>query len=348
MTQFSIFSPSLDQNSLKPGNRQSWGGFSGSVSALCIANCAREYSGLVLVLTENSQQAQRLKSELAFFYKAEKESKHIYLEEFPDWETLPYDNFSPHQDIISQRLEILSQLKNLRNGILIASIGTVLHRLIPASYIQGRSLSFSLGEEINLSSLRLNLQNAGYRNVDAVYEHGEYALRGSILDIFPMGSKRPYRIELFDNEIESLRSFDPETQISLERIEKINLLPGKEYPLDQPGIETFRQNFRAEFDIDLRKCPIYEDVTQGIATAGIEYYLPMFFPELATMFDYLPEDTLIMNSGSIQTGAEQFWREINSRYEDRRYDQQNPLVQPNKVFLPLNDCFNAINKRVAP
>lgn len=343
MTAFSIFSPALDHSLLRPGNRQNWGGFSGSASALCIANCALEHSGLVLVLTENSQQAQRLKSELAFFYKNGKENKPVYLEEFPDWETLPYDNFSPHQDIISQRLGILSQLKNITNGILIASISTVLHRLVPASYIHGRSLSFSLGEEINLGSLRLNLQNAGYRNVDAVYEHGEYALRGSIFDIFPMGSKKPYRIELFDNEIESLRSFDPETQISQDQIKQINLLPGKEYPLDQPGIETFRQNFRAEFDIDLRKCPMYEDVSQGIATAGIEYYLPLFFSDLATIFDYLPENTLIMSSGSTQTGAEQFWREINSRYEDRRYDQQNPLVKPNKIFLALNDCFNAIN-----
>ncbi len=343
MTEFSIFSPSLDEDLLTPGNRQIWGGFSGSASALCIANCACEYSGLLLVLTENRQQAQRLKSELTFFYKHGNENKDNYLEEFPDWETLPYDNFSPHQDIISQRLEILSQLKKLDKGILIASISTVLHRLIPAVYIQSRSLAFSKGEEINLNSLRHKLEDSGYRNVDAVYEHGEYALRGSIFDIFPMGSKRPYRIELFDNEIESLRSFDPETQISLERIEQINLLPGKEYPLDQPGIENFRQNFRAEFDIDLRKCPLYEDVSQGIATAGIEYYLPLFFSELATIFDYLPKNTLIMSSGSIQTGAEQFWREINSRYEERRYDQQHPLVQPNKVFVALNDCFSAIN-----
>lgn len=344
MTQFSIFNPSLDHPILTPGNRQNWGGFSGSASTLCIANCAREHSGLILVLTENSQQAQRLKSELAFFYKSKNENNNIYLEEFPDWETLPYDNFSPHQDIISQRLDILSQLNNQQDGILITSISTVLHRLIPASYIQSRSLDFALGEEINLSGLRLNLQNAGYRNVDAVYEHGEYALRGSILDIFPMGSKIPYRIELFDNEIESLRSFNPETQISQDRIEQINLLPGKEYPLDQSGIELFRQNFRAEFDIDLRKCPVYEDVSQGIATAGIEYYLPLFFADLATVFDYLPSNTLIMSSGSIQTGAEQFWREINSRYEERRYDQQHPLVEPNKVFLPINDCFNALNK----
>ncbi len=234
MTQFTIFSPPLTNTALSPGNRQNWGGFAGSASALCIANCALSHPGLVLVLTENNQQAQRLKSELAFFYEPGEQGSPTYLNEFPDWETLPYDNFSPHQDIISQRLDILSQLKNIKSGILIASINTVLHRLIPASYLYGRSLTFSLGEEIDIHGSRLNLGNAGYRNVDAVYEHGEFALRGSILDIFPMGSQTPYRIELFDNEIESLRSFDPETQISLERLENINLLPGKEYPLDQP------------------------------------------------------------------------------------------------------------------
>jgi len=343
VTQFTIFSPPLEKGTLLPGNRQQWGGFTGSATALCIASCAKNYPGLILLLTENNQQAQRLKSELAFFCKIEKQDNQFFIEEFPDWETLPYDNFSPHQDIISQRLDILSSLKNVKRGILIASINTALHRLIPASYLNGRSLTFSLGQEIDINALRLKLESAAYRNVDAVYEHGEFALRGSILDIFPMGSQSPYRIELFDNEIESLRSFDPETQISQTRIEQISLLPGKEYPFDQSGIETFRQRFREEFDIDLRKCPIYEDVSQGIATAGIEYYLPLFFPDLATIFDYLPDNTLIISNGSIQTGAEQFWREINSRYEDRRYDQQRPLLPPNKVFIPFNDCFASIS-----
>jgi transcription-repair coupling factor (superfamily II helicase) len=343
VTQFTIFSPPLKKNALSPGSRQHWGGFSGSASALCIANCAKSYAGLILLITENNQQAQRLKSELTFFCKSEEANPDIFIDEFPDWETLPYDNFSPHQDIISQRLDILSSLKNVKRGILIVSISTALHRLIPATYLNGRSLTFSLGQEIDINALRLKLESAAYRNVDAVYEHGEFALRGSILDIFPMGSQSPYRIELFDNEIESLRSFDPETQISQTRIEQINLLPGKEYPFDQSGIETFRQRFREEFDIDLRQCPIYKDVSQGIATAGIEYYLPLFFSELATIFDYLPANTLILSNGSIQTGAEQFWREINSRYEDRRYDQQRPLLAPAKIFIPLNDCFAAIN-----
>jgi len=192
VTQFTIFSPPLEKGTLLPGNRQQWGGFTGSATALCIASCAKNYPGLILLLTENNQQAQRLKSELAFFCKIEKQDNQFFIEEFPDWETLPYDNFSPHQDIISQRLDILSSLKNVKRGILIASINTALHRLIPASYLNGRSLTFSLGQEIDINALRLKLESAAYRNVDAVYEHGEFALRGSILDIFPMGSQSPY------------------------------------------------------------------------------------------------------------------------------------------------------------
>ncbi len=342
MKQFDIFSPPLDEKNLVPGSRQSWGGLVGSSSALCIANCAEQYDGLLLVLTENNQQAQRLKSELEFFYQSEQSESPVFLEEFPDWETLPYDNFSPLQDIVSQRLEILSQISLQKKGILIASISNILHRLIPASYIQSRSLSFSLNEHLDIHKLRLKLENSGYNCVDAVYEHGEFALRGSILDIFPMGSKEPFRIELFDDEIESLRSFDPETQISKDKIQNIKLLPGKEYPLDQQGIETFRQNFRESFDIDLRKCPLYEDISQGIASPGIEYYIPLFFPELSTFFDYLPERTLLLSYGEIFEGAEQFWREVNSRYTERSVDKQRPLLAPEQIFIPTNECFSEL------
>ena len=342
MQQLTIFSPPLESPAPAAGSRRTWGGLSGSATALCIANCARKSTGLVVVLTENSQQAQRLKAELEFFYQEPAATAQPFLEEFPDWETLPYDNFSPHQDIVSHRLNILARLPTLDKGILIVSIGTLLHRLIPASYLHSRSLSFSTGQELDIHGLRLGLEKSGYTCVDTVYEHGEFALRGSIFDIFPMGSQEPYRIELFDKEIESLRSFDPETQISNQRIDAINLLPGREYPLDADGIACFRRNFRETFDIDLRKCPLYEDVSQAISSAGIEYYLPLFFSELASLFDYLPEKTLFFNSGAIHEGAEQFWREINSRYEDRRYDKQRPLLQPELLFIAVEECFAAL------
>jgi transcription-repair coupling factor (superfamily II helicase) len=263
--------PPLNEQVLRPGNRQIWGGLQGSSSALCIANCAREHAGgPLLLLTENSQQAERLHAELAFFYAEEAGTGDYFLELFPDWETLPYDTFSPHQDIISQRLRILSRLAELKRGILIVSVNTALHFLPPATYIQSCDLSFKTGQKLNLAMLTRSLESAGYHRVDAVYEHGEYALRGSILDLFPMGTSLPYRLELFDDEIESLRSFDPETQISREQVTEIKLLPGKEYPFDQQAIENFRRNFREDFAVDLRRCPLYDDVSQGIATAGIE------------------------------------------------------------------------------
>jgi len=335
----SLFSPPLDRQALRPGSKQSWGGLSGSSSALCIANCAKHYQGPILLLTENTQQAQRLKAELEFFYQHEDTNTPPYLEELPDWETLPYDSFSPHQDIISQRLKTLAALPQLEEGILIASVNSALHRLSPPAYVASCTLSFRLGQTLDLSQLGLDLENAAYHRVDAVYEHGEYALRGSILDIFPMGTEQPYRIELFDDEIESLRSFDPETQISADKVEAVELLPGKEYPFDQAGIEKFRRNFREAFAVDLRKCPIYEDVTQGIATAGIEYYLALFFDELASLFDYLPDNTLVISYGNIHDGGETFWREISSRYNEYGVDPQRPLLPPDKVFIALDECF---------
>lgn len=327
--------PVLNGQILRPGSRQTWGGLQGSSSALCIAECARQHRGPLLVLTENSRQAERLHAELGFFYPGEDR----FLELFPDWETLPYDTFSPHQDIISQRLRILSSLANLETGILIVSVNTALHRLPPQAYIHSCNLSFNLGQRLDLPALTRSLESAGYHRVEAVYEHGEFALRGSILDLYPMGSSLPYRLELFDDEIESLRSFDPETQISREQIAAVKLLPGKEYPFDQQAIEVFRRNFREAFAVDLRKCPLYEDVSQGIATAGIEYYLDLFFPALSQLCDYLPDTTLVMNYGKVHDGGENFWREINSRYQEYGVDPQRPLLPPGQVFIPLNELF---------
>lgn len=339
MPALALNTPPLNEQVLRPGNRQAWGGLQGSSSALCIANCAREHTGPLLLLTENSQQAERLHAELAFFYVEEACPGDYFLELFPDWETLPYDTFSPHQDIISQRLRILSRLAELKRGILIVSVNTALHFLPPAAYIQSCDLAFKTGQKLNLAMLTRSLESAGYHRVDAVYEHGEYALRGSILDLFPMGTSLPYRLELFDDEIESLRSFDPETQISREQITEIKLLPGKEYPFDQQAIENFRRNFREAFAVDLRRCPLYEDVSQGIATAGIEYYLALFFPALSQLCDFLPASTLVMNYGKVYEGGENFWREINSRYQEYGVDPQRPLLPPDKIFIPLNDFF---------
>lgn len=318
------------------GEKQLWGGISGAGSSLLLAKAASQSDSLTLVVTENSQQAERLQQEAAFFCSDDTE-----ILEFPDWEILPYDNFSPHQDIISTRLTTLSRLPGIRKGLLIIPVATLLHRIVPLQYIRGMTLDLEIGEELNLADMRKELEAAGYLCVESVYEHGEFAVRGSILDIFPMGGNAPVRIELFDDEIESLRHFDPETQLSSDKIDSVKLLPGKEYPLTESGITTFRQNFRETFDIDVRKCPLYEDISRGVSVAGIEYYLPLFFGEVSTLFDYIPENSRIYSMGEITEAAELFWHDVKLRYEDRKVDPERPLLPPETLFLRKEQLFSA-------
>jgi len=335
----------LNLSSLPPlppaGMRQYWGGLEGAASALALARASLAYPGLSLVITENSRQAERLHDELAFFLGNELPADFVVLG-FPDWETLPYDNFSPHQDIISERLETLHRLPRAGRGVLILSVTTLLHRLAPCDYMDANSLVLQTGQAFSIAQMRRTLEAAGYQCVDSVYEHGEFAVRGSIMDLFPMGSAQPYRIELFDDVIESLRSFAPETQLSQAKVTSIRLLPGREYPLTQQAIAAFRQAFRAAFAVDVRKCPLYEDISRGLASAGIEYYLPLFFPTLVTLFDYLPAKVQCLTLGDIGEGAEQFWREIRARFEERGVDPQRPLLPPQQLFLAMDEMYAAL------
>jgi transcription-repair coupling factor (superfamily II helicase) len=319
----------------RTGRRQQWGGLQGSSPGLALARSALAWEGLTLLVTENSLQAERLHAELEFFSSHEK----LEILSFPDWETLPYDNFSPHQDIISARLETLHKLPGMRKGVLILSIGTLLHRLPPPEYIRANTLLLEKGQRFSIADMRRSLDGAGYRSVDSVYEHGEYAIRGSILDLFPMGSDNPFRIELFDDEIESLRRFTPDTQISTGQVEAIRLLPGREYPLHDQAIANFRRAFREAFAVDVRRCPLYEDISNGIASAGIEYYLPLFFPQLATLFDFLPDPVQCLTFGELHEGAEQFWREARSRFGEYGIDPERPLLPPEQIFLAVDELF---------
>ncbi len=323
---------------IEPGDRRRWYGAAGSGASLLLANYTRQHGGLTVVVTESSHQAERLQTETAFF-----SNKGITLMEFPDWEILPYDNFSPHQDIISRRLTTLSELPGSRDAILIIPVSTLLHRLVPSNYIRGMSLSLVVGQQLDMAKMRRDLEAAGYLCVESVNEHGEFAVRGSIMDIFPMGGTQPVRIELFDDEIESLRYFDAETQLSRDTISNVDLLPGKEFPLTEVGITTFRQNFREKFDIDVRKCPLYEDITRGVAVAGIEYYLPLFFEGLSTLFDYLPANTTFFTVGHVADAADLFWHDIRLRYEDRKVDPERPLLPPEELFMQTDSFFAAIN-----
>lgn len=333
MTLRSLDSPPVSD---RPGNRHYWGKLHGSAQSLAIANAAKAFAGLSLVITPDTSTAIRLETELGFFAGNSEQLPVLHL---ADWETLPYDTISPHQDIISERLRTLYRLPHTRQGILVVPITTLLQRLMPQSYLVGNSLMLEVGEKIDINQLRQNLERAGYHAVDTVYEHGEFAVRGALMDIFPMGSDQPYRIDLFDDEIETLRTFDPETQLTVDKVEKIQLLPAKEFPLNKPGIQHFKQQWMERFDVNHKECPVFQDISAGISPPGIEYYLPLFFDACSTLFDYLPQNTQVYALGNIEKPAENFWLELMRRYESRRVDPLRPLLPPKDIYLSIDELF---------
>ena len=313
--------------------KQHWGNLPGAALSLAIAEAASAAKRFTLLLTADSQNAERLQQELSFF------APELPVLHFPDWETLPYDLFSPHQDIISQRIAALYRLPELKHGVLVVPITTALHRLAPKRFLLGSSLVLDAGQKLDVNDMRTRLEAAGYRCVDTVYEHGEFAVRGALIDLFPMGSDQPFRIDLFDDEIETLRTFDPETQRSIDKVKSVKLLPAREFPLEKKAVTDFRGRFRERFDVDFRRCPIYQDLSTGITPAGIEYYLPLFFEETATLFDYLPQDTQVFSLPGVEKAAEHFWNDARSRFDERRVDPERPLLPPADIFLPVEDCF---------
>ena len=221
---------------------------------------------------------------------------------------------------------------------------TLLHRLAPIDFIASRTFSYKVGEELDRDQLKQQLSRACYQRVDTVYEHGEYAFRGSLIDIFPMGAKQPLRIDLLDDEIESLRLFDAESQRTTETISQIQLLPAREFPLDKQASNQFLNNWHEHFDGDSSKCPIYRDISEGIAPQGIEYYLSLFFDNTATLFDYLPDKTQLFNHVGIEQAAETFWQDVRGRYEEHSVDPDRPILPPNKLFLAVDELFGQIKK----
>ena len=325
--------PLLPTAAQKTASKQLWGNLPGAALSLAIAEAASAAKRFTLLLTADSQSADRLEQELRFF------APDLPVLHFPDWETLPYDLFSPHQDIISQRISSLYRLPELAHGVLVVPITTALHRLAPTQFLLGSSLVLDVGQRLDVEQMRTRLEASGYRYVDTVYEHGEFTVRGALIDLFPMGSKLPYRIDLFDDEIETLRTFDPETQRSIDKVESIRLLPAREFPLQKDEVTRFKARFRERFDVDFRRSPIFQDLSSGITPAGIEYYLPLFFESTSTLFDYLPQDTQVFSLPGIEQAAEQFWNDVRNRYEERRIDPMRPLLPPAELFLPVEDCF---------
>ncbi|MGD8618854.1 MAG: transcription-repair coupling factor [Gammaproteobacteria bacterium] len=322
------------------GKRLLWTGLGGDSQALAIANAVQAASGPLLVVTPDMQTAEQLQEQVAFFAGTDA----LSVITFPDWETLPYDSFSPHQDIISGRLATLYRLSDLQQGLLIVSVATLLQHLPPADFIYRNSLILNTGERLVLEEIRTRLDSSGYRCVAQVMEHGEFAVRGSLLDLYPMGSELPYRIDLFDEEIESIRTFDPETQRSLDRHEAVRLLPAREFPLDEAGIRQFRRRFRVTFEGDPQASSIYRDVSQGIAPPGIEYFLPLFFERTSTLFDYLPENTCVVELDGIDKACGQFCDQLQERYETRRHDIERPVLPPPALFLDTAELQGRIEQ----
>jgi len=305
-----------------------WRQLYGSAAALALAEAARSDERLYVIIAADARELERRSAELRFFAGAR-----LSLLTLPDWEVLPYDLFSPHPDITSERLRTLFALPQERSGCLIVAADTLIQRLPPPAYVQGRAFELTKGDRFALPAFRSRLIEAGYASVGQVTSPGEFAVRGSLLDVFPMGSATPLRIDLFDDVIEGIRRFDPETQRSLNALERVRMLPAREMPLDADAVRVFRGRFRARFEGEPTQAGIYRGVSEGLAPAGIEFYLPLFFETTATLFDYLPQNAVLVRDVTLTGALERNWQDIESRYEARRHDIERPILAPHELFL---------------
>lgn len=323
----------------KPAEKVVWQNLFGSSIGLAIANAATQKP--LVVITPDILTANRLQQEIEFYANP---ANPLPILNFPDWETLPYDHFSPHQDIISERLLTLYKLPTLQNGVLLVAASTLMQLLPPVNYITANSFILQREDQLDIPQLRQRLENSGYRCVTKVLEHGEFAVRGSLIDLYPMGSKEPFRIDLFGDKVDSIRTFDPETQRSLTQIEKIQLLPAKEYPLTGEAITHFRQKWREHFVGDPTRSPIYQRISNQESYAGIEYYLSLFFDNTATLFDYLPANSnLIICCKNLDEVLKQFWDKAKERFEQLSHDTTHPLLPPKEVFIPVDQVYAHLN-----
>ncbi|MBD8213887.1 transcription-repair coupling factor [Erwinia persicina] len=322
----------------RAGDQRQLGQLTGAACAVECAEIVERHHGLVILIAQDMQNALRLQDEIKQF------TSHPVMA-LADWETLPFDSFSPHQEIISSRLSTLYQLPTLERGLLIMPVNTLMQRVCPHTFLNGHALVMKKGQKLSRDKLRAQLEQAGYRSVDQVMAHGEFATRGALLDLYPMGSERPYRIDFFDDEIDSLRLFDVDSQRTQEEVAAINLLPAHEFPTDKNAIELFRTQWREHFDVRREPEHIYQQVSKGTLPAGIEYWQPLFFEQpLPALFSYLPAGTLMVISGDLESSAERFWQDVNARYENRRVDPMRPLLPPPTLWLRKEELFSELKQ----
>ncbi len=314
------------------GSRLHWTGLPGASAALAIAEAAARHDGLVIAVTNGEQHAYKLEEELRFFAHPSLPVMH-----FPDAETLPYDPFSPHQEILSDRLAALYLLPSQTRGVMIVTAGTLLERLPPRSWLDGRALLLKAGDKLPPHAFRERLIAAGYQSVSEVQTQGEFAVRGALIDVFPMGASDAYRLDLFDDEVETIRVFDPDTQRSTTKVSEIRLLPAREFPTDKAGIETFRRRYREYFPGDPARSRIYSEVSKSLMPGGVEAYLPLFFsPDTAaaaTIYDYLPVHALIIATDDLDLALAAEWKQIEERFERYSGNLERPLMRPADLFV---------------
>ena len=336
----------MDLPKLLPGKRFTLPRPTGSADALLLAQLALRERGsgeLTAIVTADSADAQRLVDEIGFF------APELRCVLFPDWETLPYDTFSPHQDLISERLATLWRINqhDAKTGadVVIVPATTVLFRLAPPAFLAAYTFHFKVRQKLDESSFKAQLTLAGYSHVSQVVSPGEYAVRGSLIDLFPMGSPVPYRVDLFDDEIDSIRTFDPDSQRSLYPVPEVRLLPGREFPMDDAARARFRSRWRELLEGDPTKSRIYKDIGNGVATAGIEYYLPLFFEETATVFDYLGAAATVVLHGELEQVFQHFWQDARERYRLMQGDPERPVLPPEALFLSAEQFYTRVNQQ---
>jgi len=321
------------------GETLSWARLYGSAPALAIVNAANRHSGPILLIAPDEGQAYWLEHELKFYAAGQD----LPVWHFPDWETLPYDMFSPHQDAISVRLETLYRLPQMKRGVVIVTAATLMQRIAPRDWLEGAVFLLRVGDTLDIGNTRKKLEAAGYACVSQVREHGEFAVRGALFDLFPMGAKTPFRIDLFDDEVETIRVFDPETQISTDKVKRISVLPAREFPLHDQAITDFRRRYRERFEGDPQRSAIYSDVSRGVPPGGVEYYLPLFFEKTGMVFDYLPPQSLALSWGDFDGALSATAEQALERYTARSSDLERPILPPDELFLDAD----GIRRRLA-